>query len=416
MVDRGGDMPVFTYKVRSPQGSTISGTIEANDLRQAVDRLRAHRFIILEINEQKESALQGLIEKLNIFKTKIKAKDIVLFSRQLSTMISAGVPIAQGLSIMAEQIENPAFKKIVEKVRDDIEAGSSIADAMAKHPHAFNSLYVNMIRAGELGGVLDIILERLSSYLESSEKLKGKVKSAMVYPAVVLTFAIGISIFLLTVVIPTFQNIFSSFGAELPLPTKIMIGVSNFLRSNILFVIGIPVVLFVGIKQFYKTEFGRAKIDTFLLKLPMFGILFKKVAIAKFTRTFGVLIKSGVPILQAMETVARTSGNWVIEDAVLKARESIREGERITEPLASCGVFPPMVIQMIRVGEETGNLDAMLTKIADFYDQEVDVAVASLASMIEPIVIVFMGLLVGSIVISMFLPMFQLSSIVTKGA
>jgi len=409
-------VPVFSYKVRSPQGSTVTGTIEANDLHQAVDRLRSHRFIILEITEQKKSALNELFGKFNIFKPKVKTKDIVLFSRQLSTMINAGVPVVQGLSIIGEQIENPAFKEVINKVRDDIEAGSSIADAMAKFPESFSTLYVNMIRAGELGGVLDVILERLSSYLESSEKLKGKVKSAMVYPAVILTFAIGISVFLLVVVIPTFQNIFSSFGAELPLPTRVMISLSNILRRYIAFVILVPIALVVGTRQFYKTEFGRAKIDSFLLKLPLFGVLIRKVSIAKFTRTFGVLIKSGVPILQAMETVAKTSGNWVVEDAVLKARESIREGERITDPLASCGVFPPMVVQMIRVGEETGNLDTMLSKIADFYDQEVDVAVTSLASMIEPIIIVFMGLLVGSIVIAMFLPMFQLSSLVTKGA
>jgi len=401
-------MATFAYKVRTSQGSVITGTLDAPELRQAVSRLKANRFTILEINEKRP----GGNFLSSFFKPKVKAKEIVIFSRQLSTMINAGVPIVQGIGIISEQIQAPVFKEIVIHIREDIESGATIADSMGKYPSVFSQLYVNMVRAGELGGVLSEILERLSTYLESAEKLKGKVKGAMVYPAVVLFFALGITVFLLIFVIPTFQTVFASFGADLPLPTKIMIGLSNFMRKYVLLVLGVPIAAVAGLKRFAKTELGRAKFDTLALKLPVFGTLTQKVSVAKFTRTLGTLVRSGVPILSAMETVAKTSGNWVVESAIMNARESIREGEKITDPLSKCPVFPPMVIQMIKVGEETGKLDEMLIKIADFYDEEVDVAVTAMASMIEPVIIVFMGLLVGSIVIAMFLPLFQLADVV----
>lgn len=407
-------MAEFSYKAKAPNGTVMEGIIEAAEQRAAVDKLRGQKYIILEINEAKKSAIDQFIKSLG-FKPKVKSKDLVLFSRQLSTLVSAGVPIVQGLSILIEQIENKVFKNIVEKIQEDIESGQSIADALKKHPNAFTDLYVAMIRAGEMGGILDVILERLSSYLEGAEALKGKVKGAMVYPMVVGIIAGVVTLFLLTVVIPTFKEIFESFGAELPLITQFLINLSDFLRKWIIAVILVPIGLFIGFKQFRKTPFGELKTDEIALKIPVFGILLKKVAVAKFTRTFGTLIKSGVPILQALDTVAKTAGNKVIENAILEAREAIREGERIADPLRRSAIFPPMVIQMISVGEETGNLDTMLSKISDFYDQEVDNAVKGLTSMIEPIIIVVMGLVIGSIVIAMFMPMFELGNLASEG-
>jgi type IV pilus assembly protein PilC len=285
---------------------------------------------------------------------------------------------------------------------------------MKKHPKAFSELYVSMIRAGETGGVLDAILERLSAYLEAAEELRGKVKGAMVYPLVVSGVASAVTIFLLVAVIPTFKSVFASFGGELPLPTRILLSISDFLRHNFLFLLMIPIGGFVGLKRWYKTEKGIATIDGLTIRLPVIGDLLKKVAVSKFTRTLGTLIKSGVPILQALDTVAKTSGNRVVEIAIMSARESIREGEKIADPLKASGIFPPMVIQMISVGEETGNLEIMLSKIADFYDQEVDTAVKAMTSLIEPIIICVMGVVIGSIVICMFLPIFQMSSLIDK--
>ncbi|MGM0442114.1 MAG: type II secretion system F family protein [Elusimicrobiota bacterium] len=403
-------MPIFTYQAKTPSGNTVEGEMEVNSKGTVVDRLRDKRMIVLEVKEKKESSVKEIFDKINPFSGKVKGKDLVIFSRQLSTMVSAGVPIVQGLSILSRQIENPYFKEIVEELTEDIESGEAIAVAMEKHPDAFNDLFINMVKAGELGGILDIILERLADYLEGASELKGKVKSAMVYPAVISFIATAVTIFLLVVIIPTFAEVFESFGQELPLPTQLLLNFSAFLRSYILYMILGLVLIVVGFLRYYKTESGNKKIDTILLKLPLFGILLKKVSIARFTRTFGTLVKSGVPILEALETVAKTSGNKVIEGAVLDARESIREGEKIADPLQESGVFPPMVMQMISVGEETGNLDLMLTKIADFYDSEVDAAIDGLTSMIEPIIIVAMGLAIGAIVIAMFLPIFEMST------
>jgi len=406
-------MPEFAYKARGSSGSVSQGIIEAVDQKAARDRLRAQKLIILEINEN-QPGLFAAIQKYNPLKAGVGSKDIVLFSRQMSTLVSAGVALVNGLNILGEQIENKVFKVIVNKVKEDIEAGLSIADAMKKHPDAFSDLYVSMIKAGEVGGILDTILERLSMYLEAAEELKHKVKGAMMYPLVVCTIAGGVTVFLLVGVIPTFKEIFSSFGAELPLPTRIVVGISEALQNYWYAFIAAPAAGFYVLKQWIKTDNGSRIFDTYVLKLPLFGPMLRKVAVAKFTRTLGTLVKSGVPILQALETVARTAGNRVIEDALMNARESIREGERISDPLKKSGVFPPMVVQMIAVGEETGNLDTMLTKIADFYDQEVDVAVKGLTSMIEPIVIVVMGVVIGGIVIAMFIPMFELGQLAGK--
>jgi type IV pilus assembly protein PilC len=407
-------MPQFAYKARFPNGSVSAGVIEAPDQRTANDRLRAQKLILMDLREAAASPLSAMLSKINPFKPKVTSKELVLFSRQLSTLVSAGVPIVQGLTILVDQAETPVFKKVVQGIREDIEQGISIADAMKKHPEGFTELYVSMIRAGEVGGILDTILERLSTYLESAEELKAKIKGAMVYPGVISCVAGGVTLFLLMFVIPTFQSVFASFGAELPLPTRILIDLSNFLRNFFYLVIAVPIAALIGFNKFKATEKGHFMVDSFSLKIPIFGMLLKKVAVAKFSRTLGTLIKSGVPILQALDTVGKTSGNKVIEDAISHARESIREGERMAEPLRKTNVFPPMVVQMISIGEETGNLDIMLTKIADFYDSEVDVAVKALTSMIEPLVIVGMGLVVGAIVLAMFMPMFEMSQLASK--
>ncbi len=394
----------FAYKAKDSAGKLTEGLVEAADQKGAIARLREQKLSVVEV---KPSA-----GKKPFFKPKVDNKDVVIFSRQLSTLVSSGVPIVQGLSILEQQAENPAFKAVVGNLRTDIEAGLSIADAMKKHPSAFTELYVAMIKAGEVGGILDTILERLSAYLESAEQLKAKVKSALMYPIVVFSAAGLITIFLIVFVIPIFKDIFGSFGAELPFLTKIIIDLSDFLRSKILYMI--PPLWAGGwaLKRWAKTEKGAYKLDEISLKLPVFGILLKKVAIAKFSRTLGTLIKSGVPILQGLETVAKTAGNKVIEQAIDNSRNSIKEGGRISDPLKKANIFPPMVIQMISVGEETGGLDNMLTKIADFYDQEVDTAVKGLTSMLEPLIMIILGVVIGTIVIAMFMPMFSLGDMV----
>ena len=393
----------FAYKAKEANGKIREGTVEAADQKAAMARLREQKLSVTEIKP-------GAAKKLK--KGHVDNKDVVIFSRQLSTLVSAGVPIVQGLNILEAQAESPAFKYVVGALRTDIEAGLSIADAMGKHPQAFTELYVAMIRAGEVGGILDTILERLSAYLESAEQLRAKVKSAMMYPTVVFSAAGLITIFLIIFVIPIFKDIFGGFGAELPFVTRIIIGISDFLRSKILYIIppiGLGVWLF---KKWMKTASGQERVDEISLKLPVVGILLKKVAIAKFSRTLGTLIKSGVPILQGLETVAKTAGNKVIERAINASRDSIKEGGRISDPLKKANIFPPMVIQMISVGEETGGLDNMLNKIADFYDQEVDVAVKGLTSMIEPLIMIVLGVVIGTIVIAMFMPMFALGDMV----
>jgi len=329
-------------------------------------------------------------------------------------MVSAGVPIVQGLSILSEQLYNPAFREVIASIKEDIESGVSMPDAMRKHPKAFPELYVSMIKAGDEGGILDTILQRLSQYMESSEELKHKVKGALTMPAVVAFIAFAIVIFLMIFVIPTFKNIFASFGADLPFPTRVLLNISDLMKKFFYIFIIIPVGGFIGYKRASKIPKVRFQMDALTLKLPIVGLMLRKVAIAKFSRTLGTLIKSGVPIMQALETVAKTAGNLVIEKAIMDARDEVKKGEHMAGPLKKSGQFPPMVIQMISVGEQTGNLDTMLVKIAEFYDSEVDVAVKSLTSMIEPLVMAFLGVVIGGIVIAMFLPMFEMSQLVAK--
>jgi type IV pilus assembly protein PilC len=406
-------MPLFAYKAKLADGSVLEGVLEAIEQRSAVERLKAQKLSIITIAEKTPSPLDVITQ---FFKKRgsIGTKDITIFSRQLSTLVSAGVPIVQGLSILESQAENPAFKEVLGVVRSDIESGMTISEALKKHPSAFSDLYCAMVKAGELGGILDSILERVTGYLENSEALKHKVKGAMMYPVIVLTICGAVTIFLFIFVVPTFKKIFDSFGAELPVPTAVVIWISEHLTKYWYLVFGMPIALFQGVKKFYATPKGRFVLDGFLLKAPIFGPMLKKVAVAKFTRTLGTLVKSGVPILQALETVAQTAGNSVVERAVLSTRESIREGGRLADPMKKSGIFPTMVTSMISVGEETGNLDAMLNKIADFYDEEVDAAVKGLTSLIEPLVICVMGVVIGGLVVAMFLPMLSLGELASK--
>lgn len=395
----------FAYKAKDPSGKVVEGNVEAADEKTAMARLRSQRLSVTEIKagSSKKSGKKG---------GSINNKDVVIFSRQLSTLVSSGVPIVQGLTILSEQAEAPNFKLVLTSLKTDIESGLSIADGMKKHPNAFTELYVAMIRAGEVGGILDTILERLSAYLEANEALKGKVKSALMYPVVVFSAAGLITIFLIVFVIPIFADIFAGFGAKLPFITQVLIDLSNFMRKYLILLVPPGILGGWLFKKWMKTPKGQRKVDEIALKLPVFGILLKKVAVAKFSRTLGTLIKSGVPILQGLETVAQTAGNKVIEEAINNSRDSIKEGGRISDPLKKSGIFPAMVIQMISVGEETGSLDNMLTKIADFYDTEVDTAVKGLTSMLEPLIMILLGAVIGTIVIAMFMPMFALGDMV----
>lgn len=404
-------MPKYIYKARTPQGKVVSDIIEATSQREVVDRLRGLRYVVIEVKEFKATPVKEFLGKLWPFKKKIKSSDLTVFSRQLSTLVSSGVPLVQGLSILEEQFESPAFRNVIKSIRSDIEAGVSISDAMKKHPYAFSELYIGMVHAGEVGGILDQVLDRLSTYLESAQELKAKIKGAMMYPIIVSCVAVGAAIVMLTVVVPRFAALFQEMGAKLPTPTLMLVNLSNFVKKWIWLFILIGITVVVLFRRIYKTNYKFAlKVDSMLLNLPVVGDVIKKTAIAKFTRTLGTLIRSGVPILQAMETVAKTAGNKLIEKTIMEARESIREGERIAEPLKKSGVFPPMVVQMIAVGEETGALDSMLTKIADFYDSEVSAAVEGLTGMIEPLIIVFLAVVVGGMVVAMYLPMFEITS------
>ncbi len=408
-------MPAFAYKAKTTAGLIMQGIIDADEQKGAVEKLRAQKLVVLEILEKRDTPLDKIMALIKSRrKGNVTSKDLVLFSRQLSTLVSAGVPIVQSLGILETQAENPAFKEVLGAVKSDIEAGLSISDALKKHPEAFPDLYTSMVKAGELGGILDTILERLTVYMESSEALKAKVKSAMMYPAIVLSICAIVTVFLMVFVIPTFKNIFASFGAELPLPTQILINISDTMKQFWYLIIAAPFGAWKAFEAFYATPKGHKLVDAYTLKAPIFGIILKKVAVARFTRTLGTLIKSGVPIMQALETVAQTAGNVVIADAVLLTRESIREGGHLSDPLKKSGIFPNMVTSMISVGEETGALDIMLGKIADFYDQEVDTAVKGLTSLIEPIVIVVMGVIIGTIVVAMFMPMFGLGELAGK--
>lgn len=352
---------------------------------------------------------KDLFENVKFLQPKVTEKDIVVMTRQFATMIDAGLPLVQCLEILFSQQDNKTFKRVLKNIKEDVEEGSTFADALKQHPDVFDDLFVNLVAAGEIGGILDIILNRLAAYIEKAAKLKKKVKGAMTYPIVVMVIAVMVVAVILIFVIPVFEAMFADFGKALPVPTQIVVAMSDFLKNYILYII-VGFVLFVfAFRRFYKTDKGRALVDKVLLKVPVFGMLLRKVAVAKFTRTLGTMISSGVPILDSLDIVAATAGNMTIEEAIRETRRSISEGRTIAEPLADSDVFPSMVVQMISVGEATGALDTMLSKIADFYDDEVDAAVDALTSMLEPFMMVFLGITIGGLVVSMYLPIFQMA-------
>ena len=397
-------MPVFAYAGRGLGGQTARGEVNAADRDAAIGQLRSQGITVATIEERKKAKAFG--EK----KQKITDKDLVVFTRQFATMIDAGLPLVQCLEILSTQTDNKTFGKLLNEVKLDVEAGATYADALKKHPKVFDNLYSNMVRAGEAGGMLDTILQRLAKQMEKAAKLKAQIKSAMVYPAAIVAVAIIVVSVLLVWVIPIFAKMFADFGGSLPALTQLVIDLSNFMQKYIIFMaIGLGIGLWL-LKRYYNTPAGRLKIDGFSLKLPVLGDLIRKIAVARFTRTFGTLIQSGVPIMDSLEIVARTAGNVVVENAIMAARTSVGEGKTLAEPIGKTGVFPPMVVQMISVGEATGALDAMLAKIADFYDEEVDTAVAMLTSLLEPALMVFLGTVIGFIVIAMYLPIFKMAS------
>lgn len=401
-------MPVFLWEGRDRSGSHQKGEIEVENEAAVRQQLRSKRIITTRIREKSKGLFGDKFGGAR--QQKITSKDIVIFTRQFSTMINAGLPIVQGLEILSSQQTNKSFQKVITEIKESVESGTTLAEALKKHPKVFDDLYYNLVAAGEAGGILDTILNRLSVYMEKLESLKKKVKSAMFYPLIVMVIAVVVVAVLLIFVIPIFEKMFCEFGKALPAFTQLVINMSNWLKKWI-----IPLLIFFGVivfafNKFYKTSKGRAIIDDLILKSPVFGDLIRKVAVARFTRTLGTMISSGVPILEGLDIVARTAGNRTIQSAVESTRKSISEGKTIATPMAESGVFPPMVVQMISVGESTGALDSMLEKIADFYDEEVDAAVENLTSMLEPMLMVVLGGIIGALVVAMYLPIFTMAS------
>jgi len=401
-------MPVYVWKGKNSLGQKRKGEMEAPDEAAVLAHLRRLRIEDPVVKEKPKD----LFEQIPMLRPKVKGKDVVIFTRQLSTMIDAGLPLVQCLEILAKQQANPTFKQVLTDIRADVETGTTLSDAMRKHPKIFDNLYTNMIEAGELGGILDTILSRLAVFKEKSMALKKRIKGAMTYPAICLGISLVILVVILVFVVPVFEKMFADFGSALPLPTQVVVNLSNAVKHNLLYFVITIILLIFLFKKFYSTEKGRLVVDSFLLRAPVFGPLLQRVAVAKFTRTLSTLLQSGVPILEGLKVVAKTAGNKVIERAVQHVSEAIAEGRPIAEPLEETGVFPNMVIQMINVGESVGALDTMLEKIADFYDEEVDQAVENLTSMIEPFMMVFLGGMIGGLVVAMYLPIFKMASVV----
>ena len=401
-------MPVYLWEGKNRKNETRKGEMEASSEEVLRSNLTRMRIIPTKVKKKPKDLLEGIA----FFQPKVQENDVIIFARQFSTMIDAGLPIIQCLEILLTQQENPTFKKAIKMIKGDVEGGQTFATALKKHPKLFDSLFVNMVAAGEAGGILDIILRRLSNYMEKMMKLKRQVKGAMTYPLVTLVIAFVVVVVILVFVIPTFTSMFEGFGATLPLPTQFVIDMSDFVRNNILVLMGGMIIAAIAYKQFGKTVKGRKSLDRFYLKLPVFGILIRKVAVSKFTRTMGTMLNSGVAILDALDIVAKTAGNVVIEESIYEVRAGISEGRTMADPLIESGIFPSMVCSMIAVGESTGALDTMLEKIADFYDDEVDQAVENLTALIEPFMLVFLGTVIGGLVISMYLPIFKMASVV----
>jgi type IV pilus assembly protein PilC len=395
-------MATFTYSARSLTGEMQAGEIDLASRDDVIGFLRKQRMVPIKVEEKKSSFSLGALT------TGIKTRDIVIFTRQFATMINSGLPLVQSLDILAKQSENKALRKVIEQVLYDVESGQTLADAMRQHPKVFTDLFVNMVAAGEAGGILDTILLRLAVFLEKADALKRKIKGAMIYPGVILCVAIGAVAVLLIFVIPTFQEMFTQAGVQLPAPTQFVIFLSEQLQAR--WYVGIGAIIAAGffLQRYYKTSQGQLVLDRLLLNIPILGTMQRKAAIARFTRTLGTLVSSGVSILDGLEITARTAGNRVLHDAIMESRSSIAGGDTISEPLKKSGVFPPMVVQMINVGEQTGGLDEMLSKIADFYDEEVDAAVEALLSAMEPVMIVFLGVVVGGMIVAMYLPIFDM--------
>jgi type IV pilus assembly protein PilC len=391
-------MPTFTYTARTVGGELKTATVDAPSRDEVVSQLRRQRLSVVKVDEEKKRKTKG----------SVKMRDIVIFTRQFSTMINAGLPLVQALDILTKQTENKALAEVTRQVVFDVESGHTVADALAKHPNAFSDLYVNMVAAGEAGGILDTILMRLATFMEKNDALIRKVKGAMIYPAVIMSVAFIAICVLLIFVIPVFQDMFASVGLALPLPTRVVIAMSQALKGYWWAMGGAIVGLFFMTKRYYATPNGKLAIDRTLLKVPVLGDVLRKSAVSRFTRTLGTLISSGVSILDGLEITAKTAGNRVIQDAIMASRTSIAGGDTIAAPLQKSSVFPPMVISMIAVGEQTGGLDEMLSKIADFYDTEVDAAVSGLLSLLEPVMIVFLGVVVGGMVVAMYLPIFDM--------
>ena len=398
-------MPSFEWKGRTSAGQTQEGVLLADSRDAAAAVLRRQRIQVINLRERGRE-----IKLLPRMPTKVSRKRIAIFTRQFSVMLDAGLPLVQCLEILGSQEENRTFAAIINEVRSDVESGASIADAMRKHPKAFDNLYVNMVAAGEAGGILDVILQRLSIYIEKAVKLNSQVKSALIYPVAVIVIAAGVVFIILWKVIPVFAQLFAGLGGEMPLLTRIVIAASNFIGRYFIFIFALLFAGFIALQRYHKTYRGRRVIDGAMLKLPIIGMLLRKIAVARFCRTLATLTSSGVPILDGLEITAKTSGNAIIEDAVMAVRKSVEEGKTISEPLADTKVFPAMVVQMINVGEQTGALDQMLSKIADFYEDEVDTAVNGLMKLIEPLMITVLGAVIGTIVAAMYLPLYSILS------
>jgi len=401
-------MPVYVWEGTNRENVKQKGELEAPSEDVVRNILLRQRITPTKVKTKPKD----LFENVAFMQPKVQNADIMLFARQFSTMIDAGLPIIQCLDILHSQQENKTFKRILKEIKESVEGGSTLADALKKFPKEFDDLFVNMIAAGEVGGILDNILARLAAYMEKAAKLRAQVKGAMTYPIITIIIAIIVVAVIMVFVIPVFTEMFADFGGELPIPTQICVKLSDFTRKNILFIIGGVVGFIIGFKKLYATDKGRVILDDLFLKLPVFGELLRKVAVAKFTRTMSTMLQSGVAILDALEIVAKTAGNKTIERAIYRVRSGITEGRTMADPLAETAVFPAMVCQMIAVGESTGALDQMLGKIADFYDEEVDQAVENLTSMIEPFMMVFLGVVIGGLVVSMYLPIFKMAGMV----
>jgi len=401
-------MPIYNWKGKNTYGEKRKGKLEAPNEEAAHAQLKKMRITPTTLKE----APKDIFENVSFMQPKVTGKDVVIFTRQMSTMIDAGLPLVQSLDILGRQQENPTFKKVLLEIKVDVETGSTFAEAMKKHPDIFDNLYCNMVDAGEVGGILDTILNRLAGFMEKSMLLKKRVKGAMTYPVICLAISVIIMAVMLIFVVPVFEKMFQDFGAALPAPTQMVVNLSKMVQHYFFYMVMVVVALVFVVKKIYKTDKGQYKIDGLLLEFPVFGTLIRRVAVAKFTRTLGTMLKSGVPILESLNVVGRTAGNKVIERAVFRVSDAISEGRSIAEPLEETGVFPGMVVQMINVGESTGALDVMLEKIADFYDEEVDQAVDNLTAMIEPFMMVFLGGMIGGLVVAMYLPIFKMGEVV----